>query len=279
MDNQAITRQAVRQVLRDYWLRYRAYPWRTTIAVFVPAVGSILVFFVPPLVVAKLIDIFVSQGGISLAATGGYIALLGAFWMLGEIFWRIGLHFLIKIETDGINFLAKLAFRRLVDRDYDFYTNNFVGSLTKKALAFSRSYETFTDTLSFNVINNILPVLFAVVVLWRYSFWLPLVLISCLAIVITVALPIIRRRSKLVALRHEASSRVSGRISDAVTNISAVKSFAKEDREYDLYGEYVDDLTDKFKHAADYQNIRFDTVISPLYVTTTRRSRSSVDLP
>jgi ATP-binding cassette subfamily B protein len=268
MRDQVITSQAIRQVLRDYWQQYRVHPWYSLVAFFVPATGTILVLFVPPLIVAKLIDIFATRGEISLTATGGYIALLGVLWMIGEVFWRIGLHFLIKLETDGMNVLSKAAFRRLVERDYDFYTNHFVGSLTKKAMAFSRNFETFTDTLSFNIMNNALPVVFVVIVLWRYSPWIPIVLMSCMAIVIVIALPIIRRRSRLVALRHDAGSKMSGRLSDAATNILAVKSFAKENREYDLYEEYVDDFTRKFKHAADYQNIRFDTLISPLYVAT-----------
>ncbi len=268
MAEQLITPGAVRQVLRDYWQQYRIHPWYTAIACFVPALGSILVIFVPPLIVANLINLFVARGEISLTATAGPITLLAVLWMTGEVFWRIGMHYLIKLEAGGMEALGKLAFRRLADRDYDFYTNNFVGSLTKKALAFSKNFETFTDTFSFNIINNALPVVFVVVVLWFYSPWIPLVLLFCLAVVIGVALPIIRRRSKFVALQHEASSKMSGRLSDAVTNIAAVKAFAKEDREYDLYKNYVEDFTRKFKYAADYQNIRFETVISPLYVST-----------
>ena len=86
--------------------------------------------------------------------------------------------------------------------------------------------------------------------------------------VITIALPIIRGRSKLVAERHDASSRMVGRLSDSLTNISAVKSFAKEGREYSVYGEYVDDFIGKFKKTANYHNLRFETVLSPLYVIT-----------
>ena len=268
MSSHVITSQAVRQVLSDYWCEYRKYPWRTAIAFFVPAIGTIFVSFVPPLIVAKLIDIFVSKGSISLAEVTGYIGLLGGLWMLGEIFWRIGMHFLIDIETKGLNDLSRAAFLILGKRDYDFFVDNFVGSLTKKALAFSRSFEIFTDTLTFNVITNVFPLLFVVVVLWRYSPWIPLVLIFCLAMTAVIGLPIIRRRSKLVALRHEANSKMSGRLSDSITNILAVKSFAKENREYYTYGKYVDDLSNKYKKAANYQNLKFETIISPLYVGT-----------
>lgn len=268
MENRLITRHAVRYALADYWGQYKAYPWRTFFALSLPVAGSILVFFVPPLILARLINIFVEEGAVSLGIARNYIFLYGGLWLLGEFFWRAGLHFLISVEAKGLHNLGKLAFRRLADRDYEFYADNFVGSLTKKALAFSRSFEAFTDTLVFNVITNIFPMIFAVIILWSYSPWLPIVLVGSFVVVIATALPFIRRRSRLVALRHDASSKVAGRLSDVMTNIMAIKSFAKEETELDTYGTYVSDFVGKFKKAADYHNLRFETVVSPLYVAT-----------
>jgi len=268
MERRVITKEAVHQVLRDYWRQYKTYPWYVGIGFFLPAIGVILVLFVPPLIVARLVNIFMAQGEIPINIAGSYVLLFGGLWLLGEAFWRIGMDYLIKVEAKGMNSLSKTAFHRLMERDYDFYTDNFVGSLTKKGLAFARGFEVFTDTLVFNVVTNIFPILFVVVVLWRYSPWIPLVLVFWIAVGIMVGLPIIRRRSKLVALRHDASSRTAGRLSDSMTNMMAIKSFSKEEQEYDAYGRYVDDLTSKFKKASDYQNLRFDILMSPIYVIT-----------
>jgi ATP-binding cassette subfamily B protein len=268
MDKQTISKEAVRRVLNDYWTQYKTYPIKALVAFILPAIGTILVFFVPPLVVGKLIDLFVAQGTISFSGAVPYIFWFGALWMVGEVLWRIGMHYLNVVEAQGINTLSKTAFRRLVERDYDFYTNNFVGSLTKKALAFSRSFETFTDTLVFNITTNIFPIIFVTVVLWTYSPWIPLILIGCLILLLIIALPIIRRRSVLVAARHIASSNMVGRLSDSLSNILAVKSFAKEKREAAIYGEYVDRFSGAFKKAIDFQNLNFDMVVSPVYVLT-----------
>ncbi|MBU2101343.1 ABC transporter ATP-binding protein/permease [Patescibacteria group bacterium] len=266
MEKTFITREAVRQVLDVYWQQYRLRPAHTAIGLLSPAIGTILIFFIPPLIVAQLVNIFASQGEISLRIIGTYLTLFGGSWLIGEALWRIGIHYLIKLDTQGINNLSKIAFNRLVGQDYDFYTNNFVGTLTKRGLAFSRGFETFTDTLTFNVSSNVLPIIFALIILWRYSFWIPLVLIFWIAFVIMVALPIIRRRSKLVAVRHEAQSKVAGYLADSMTNIFAIKSFAKEREELEAYSRHVDDFTTKAKRSWDYQNLRFDTVISPMYV-------------
>ena len=268
MNDEPISREAVRQVLREYALQYKRHPFYSLGAFLLPAIGNIFVFFVPPLIIARLVNILAAGDTISLTSVSPYIALFAGLWLFGEVLWRFGMYFLAKVEAEGMNELGNIAFRHLVGRDYDFYTNNFVGSLTKKASSFSRHFETLTDTFVFNIISNILSLLFAVVVLSRYSLWLPGLLVLSIAIVITIALPIIRRRSKLVALRHAAASKVSGDISDVITNIFAVKSFAKEDQEQELFGVDMFDYTNKFKRAADYQNMRFDLVISPLYVLT-----------
>src|SRR3989344_8806505 len=85
MDNQIITKQAGRQALSGYWGQYRANPWTSVIAFFTPAIGSILVFFVPPLIVAKIINIFASNNQASLKIVGNYILLLACLWLIGEI--------------------------------------------------------------------------------------------------------------------------------------------------------------------------------------------------
>jgi ATP-binding cassette, subfamily B, bacterial len=263
-----ITPRAIRQVLIDYWQEYKRHPWHTIIAFLLPSVGSILVFFVPPIIVSKLINIVIRDHAISIGVGAKYIGLLVLLWSLGEVFWRIGMHYVIKIEATGFEYLGRSAFKRLSERDYDFYTDNFVGSLTKKTLAFSRSFETFTDTLLFNVFTNIFLIIFAFVILWSYSPWIPVVLFTCLIILITITIPIIRGRSKLVAARHMASSKQSGRLSDSMTNMLAIKSFAKEKVEYEVFGQHVDTLVTTFKNAANYHNLKLETMISPFYVIT-----------
>ncbi len=266
MEKENISREAVRLALRDYWQQYKRYPLDTAIGFIMPVVGTILVFFVPPLVVAEIVNMFVLHEVVSLDMVMRYIVLFGALWILGEIFWRIGFHYIIRLETNGTHNLSIQAFKKLSYRDHRFFVDNFTGSLVKRATSFIRNFERFTDTLVFNVITRIFPIIFAVIILWSYSPWIPIALILLILIAIVIALPIVRYRSRLVALRHEAGTRMVGRFSDSLANISTVKSFAKEGREKEWYGDYVRDYTSKFKRAADYHNLRLDTALAPLYV-------------
>jgi ATP-binding cassette subfamily B protein len=268
MSKELISKQAVVMVLQDYWRRYTAFPVRSFFMFVLPAVGTILVFYVPPLIAAKIIDLFATTGTISLSLSIKYIILFGVLWFAGELCWRIGEHFMIRIKRDGVLYLNQISFKRLADRDYSFYSNNFVGSLTKKAIAYAKSFESFTDTLVFELISNLTPIVFAVIILSRYGYGLPVALLGGLAVACTLVFPLIRRRARLVAARHNENSVLTGRLSDAMTNMLAIKSFAKEKPEYEFYSKQAERYADAYQAAADYNNLRMNMLLSPLFVAT-----------
>src|SRR3989344_9020099 len=142
MSERHISSVAIKRVLVAYWREYRALPLYSLGAFLLPTVGTILVFFVPPLIIAKIVNIMADGGTLSLTTMGGDIALYGSLWLLGEAFWRAGMHLLIRVEKAGKGNLGKLAFTALMRQDYGFYTDNFVGSLTKKHLRLQADLKT-----------------------------------------------------------------------------------------------------------------------------------------
>jgi len=268
LNTQKQMNKATRQVLADFWDEYVKNPRHSFFAFLMPAMGSILVFFVPPLVVAKLVDVFVANGFLDMHSIFSYIGLFAGAWLLGEVFWRIGIHAVTRLNTLGMNALSRKAYDLLAHQDYNFYAHNFTGSLTKKTLAYSRSFESLTETLVFWVVGNIFPLIFAFIILWKYSPIIPLSLFLGIGVTVLISIPIIKKRSKLVMLRHNASSLLSGNLSDIVINMLTIKSFAKEKSEAKTYGLLVDDLMEKIKKASDYHNQRVDVIIAPLQVLT-----------
>lgn len=268
LTKQDLHKRARKLALKEYWQQYAKYPWLTLGSFLLPGVGSIFVFFVPPLIIARIVNTYAANGALSLDTMVENILLFGGLWLFGEVCWRAGMYVLTQLEAHGMRNLAERSFEYLQERDYDFYTDNFVGSLTKRAQAFAKSFEGFTDLFSFSITPNILPMLFAMVVLARYSPWISVLLVAALIVVIVCVRPFIKIRSKLVALRHEASSKMTGVLSDTLTNIMAVKSFATEREESARFAATARDFTDKFKAAADYHTFRIDLILSPLYVLT-----------
>ena len=57
----------------------------------------------------------------------------------------------------------------LLAKDLAFFHDNFAGSLTKRALGYARRFEDVFDVMAFSVVAQMLPLVFAAVVLWTYS--------------------------------------------------------------------------------------------------------------
>lgn len=260
------SKKALRLALRNYG-RQLLIDWRLTILAFLlPAAGSILVFYIPPLIVAKMLTKYSSGAAHSLSDFVPYILWFAALWGLGEALWRIAMYYLARLETRGMQRLYTSGLNELLKKDIDFFNNEFGGSLTKKIISYGRRYEQLLDTISFDITPQVLPMLFGLVVLWLFSPWLSIILVAFILVALALIIPLIRRRQRLVVLRETANNAMSGHVADAITNIHTVKSFAQEDLEMKMHESLVQDFLQKTLTTWDYHNLRITTLASPFYV-------------
>lgn len=243
--------------------------WRVSLpAILLPGIGSIFVFFVPTYVVAKLISRIASNPSIHTAELLKYVALIGATWLLGESIWRLAYWFEAKASSRGITRLYESAVESLLAKDNDFFNNNFAGSITKNVGGYARNYERFFGSLAFSISPNVIPIIFASVILWTYSPLITLLLIGMLVGTFIAVTPLIRERRRLVKLREDSSTLLIGHVADVIGNVQAVRSFANEKSEQTIHNRNVKDFITKAKRSWDYQTKVVDMVISPIYVLT-----------
>lgn len=262
--NKKAIKLAMRHYLRQIWEdKFFALP-----ALVLPGLGSILVFYVPPLIVARILTNFSNDVHPGLNQLMSYVLLFAGLWLAGEALWRLAMFSLTRLETNGMRRLYINAMGYLFAKDQAFFNNNFAGSLTKKVIGYGRRYEDVMDTMAFNVTANLIPMIFASFVLWRYSPWLVVALAAMLSLTIAIAVPLIRRRQKLVNIRENASNVMAGNIADTITNMTTVRSFAQEKYEAARHRANADDYMQKTKTAWDYNTLRIEMALSPLYVLT-----------
>jgi ATP-binding cassette, subfamily B, bacterial len=257
--------EAIKLAVRHYFgLLYNLKRYSIP-AMLLPGIGLIMISYIPTLIVAALITRFSNE--IPTAETIlPYLLLFAGVWMIGELFWRVAIHLLNINDSRGVKALYISAMDELLSKDIGFFHNNFAGSLTKKTIGYSKNYELFSDTMAFNIFANVLPLIFAIIILWQYTPWLVLVLLSSLLIVGLILIPLIRRRQVLVGEREKASNVVAGHIADVIGNMEAVQAFAHEKYEANHHHEYVSDFIFKARKSWDYHNLKIDLPLSPLYV-------------
>lgn len=242
--------------------------WRWTLPlVVIVSVASILVFYVPPLVIAKLIG---SNPDTTTTLTNGwlYLVLFGGAWLLGEAFWRLAFWMIQRFEINAFEFLFNYSFENLLKQDLAFYHNRFAGSITKNTVGFTRRFEGFFDTIIFDVISTIIPAIFGLAVLFFISPLLSMALLGMMILGVVIVKSPLQKRLKLVKLRESKHSTVAGHIADVVGNITAVKSFGMEKHEVKTHHKHVASLLKATFDSWHYHNTHIDTIVSPIYVAT-----------
>ncbi len=264
----SLNEQAIRLVLSHYWQQLKLDKRYALPGLLLPGICSILVFYVPPIIIAKILNFLGANPDFNIVQLMPYVAAFAGSWLLGEICWRIGEHYVIRAETQGNQRLSVNAMDYLFEKDLGFYNDNFAGSLTKKVMGYTGSYIRLFDTLLFNISPRLIPLIFVIFVLASFSPWLIVTLLGMTTLTLLIVLPRIKHRQKLVVARERAANVLSGNISDTIANMAAVKGFAKELYEKSRHTSYSQDHSDKIKQSWDYQNLHINTIISPLYVLT-----------
>ena len=260
--------QSLRLVLRRYGMQIRRRPWIAIPALLLPAVGDVLTVYAPPLVVAKLLGAFAREPRLSPSDMAQYVLTFAGLWLAGQITWRIAMALMIRAEIRGMEALYVEAMDELLAKDLSFFHHNFAGSLTKRALGYARRFEDVFDVLAFQVAGTVLPLGFAAVVLWMYSPWLVVLLLSMLAATLGMVIPLIRRRRRMVDVRETASNTLAGHVADSIANAETVRAFAREPDEARIHARNVGDYGAKAQRSWDYQNLRVDMVTAPMFVVT-----------
>ncbi|MFE7442595.1 ABC transporter ATP-binding protein [Streptomyces chartreusis] len=261
-------KRSVLLALRHYGRELTRLKWLAMPTMALSAVGNIGINYVAPLIVAKLVGEIAGDGDITVATTLPYVAGFVGVLLFSEALWRVALHCLNRLDALGIEHLYVVGMDELFAKDAAFFHDNFAGSLTKRVLSFASRFESFVDTLTFQIVGMFVPLAFGAVVLWRYE---PLLVVGLLVMITVTAVcvvPLIRRRQALVDRREEAIARVSGHVADSLMNMDTVRAFAAEGREAAEHRSRVAASRRLTLRSWDYGNLRIDTFVAPMSVLT-----------
>ena len=237
-------------------------------AIALTGIGNILIFFIPTLILAKLVSRITANPDISVGSLLTYVAVIGTVWLTGEMLQRLAYNLEAVTSSRGIRTLYENAMEHLLKKDTDFFNNNFAGSLTKNVGAYARNYERFYGTIAFEIAPNVIPIVFAAIILATYSPYISLVLVGMMTLGCAIALPVIKERRRLVKLRETANTELIGHVADVIGNAAAVRSFAHESTELDSHKKNVNHFVTTARRSWDYQTNVVDMIVGPIYVLT-----------
>src|SRR5687767_13474279 len=211
-------RAAFRLVMSRYARQIRMRPFFAIPALLLPGIGNILIVYAPTLVVVRLIENLSGNRNLTAEELTPYILLFAGLWLTGELVWRVAGMCIARTEIRGMESFYIESMDDLLGRDVAFFQDNFPGSLTKRYLGYPRRFEDVFDALTYQVALHVVPLGFVAVVLWSYSPYLILTLLTMLSLTVLFVFPLIRRRQRLVDIREAASNVVAGHVADSIAN-------------------------------------------------------------
>jgi ATP-binding cassette subfamily B protein len=209
-------------------------------------------------IASTLVDVSVpvASGLVVDALAAGSLQNPEPVWRALAIFIGLGAVFAIsrqlvtfllnRLSARTIVAIGRDAFAKVQRFSSDWHANSFAGSTVRKITRGMNAYDTFTDTMAFGLLPAFIVVIGVCGVFWWR--WPLLGLIVAVAItvflVVTVALSVLYVRPANIAAR-EQDSRMSGVLADSITGNAAVKSFAAEEREEQMFRDVSDDWARK----------------------------------
>jgi len=158
-----------------------------------------------------------------------YIIILVASYLIGSVLLgELRLYFAWKMEARVQYGLANKCFEALSKQSMGFHNDRFGGSLVSQAGKFVGAYGRLSEMVIWTLLPFILAIVYVAVILWQEVPLYVVCLLAFVAIYTVIAYLSFRKLGELNKKEADAENKRSGRLSDAVTNILAVKSYAKE---------------------------------------------------
>ncbi|CAA6828143.1 MAG: ATP-binding cassette, subfamily B, bacterial [uncultured Thiotrichaceae bacterium] len=169
------------------------------------------------------------------------MVIYGCIWLS----WRVLEFAMIPFESGGIKILEKRIFAVLMQQKHYFFENQFSGSLIKQSGRFVSAFESIMDWLLFQLFQNVLVITVSFIIFYQQQPEFAIYFLIWVVVFISwnVGFSIWKLRfDKAVA---EWNSKIGAVYSDAISNISIVKSFALERKEQAKTNQIADEGHEK----------------------------------
>ena len=233
-----LKRSTVRRTLQRFWDVTRTQPLIVFLSVFSSAGYIFLLTFSNTYVMALIVD-RIQAGPVAgdqvFEVFAPYILALVLVNLVGQILSKLQDYTVYKLEIAGNYHLARLCFDTLSNQSMTFHTSRFGGSLVSQTSRFMSGYTGLVDVTVYSLIPTITSVICTVAALAPVVPTFTVILVGIMVVYIAFVWLMYKRIMPLSAATSAAQNKLSGVLSDAVTNILAVKTCGREDFERDLF--------------------------------------------
>lgn len=224
-----------KQTIRFYLKHVKKHPWLmlfTFFGIFV-GVATTLTF---PFVIKEIIDLLtLGTENIDMSKVWFWFGILIVAYFVNMAGWRIGVYSICLFEPKVMENISNECFASIHKHSYNFFNNEFVGSLVKRAARMMRSFESFFDVIAFEMFGIAMHLLIGISVLFWVHPVFGAAMLTWSVIFILMNYFISRYKLKRYDIPcAKSDSEVTGYLADTVSNNVNVKLFSN--RQYEKRG-------------------------------------------
>ena len=236
----------LKDVLKAFWCGIKPKKWWGFL-LFFGVVGANIVTILVPIFYKQFFDLIstVSDKGIGSQKLIIIIIEILVLNAITWVFYRFATFANNVFQTSVMANLKQQAYDYLMNHSYNFFTNNFTGSLVQRLNRFSRAFEALNDTLVFNIFPLIIAIVSSIIVTYFIAPIISLVITIWVILFMIFNISFSIWKLKYDTAVAEADSRTSGYLSDSITNNNAIMLFTGNRYETIGFNKVSDDQSNK----------------------------------
>ena len=249
-----LERSTMRRTLSRFWDVTRMQPGIAALSVIASAGYTLMLTFANTYVMGLVVDRVQASPVPAervFSVFGPYVLALVLVNLVGQVLSKLQDYTVYKLEINGNYHLSRLCFDTLSNQSMTFHTSNFGGALVSQTSRFTSGYSQLVDVVVFSLIPMVTSIAATILSLaWQVPTFV-LILVVMMVVYIAFVWVMYKRILPLSERTSQAQNRLSGVLSDAVTNILAVKTCGREDFERELF-----DAADRDARSAETVSMR-----------------------
>ncbi|MES3031805.1 MAG: ABC transporter ATP-binding protein [Patescibacteria group bacterium] len=221
------------RILHYIWPLAKEYKISFFLVLLAYGTGVVLDAILKPLIFKQIIDLFSSDlpKDVVFHQALYFFAITCVIIFLYNIAYRVGDFSGSYFQSKVMKRLYDFTFENLLKHSYHFFSNNFSGSIIAKAKRFTRSFETFSDIIFFQIWFSVVTLSGIFIILFPRAPLLAYIFLGWSVFYIFITLMFVRKKIPYDVSEAAADSLVTGSFSDAILNILNIKIFSSNKKE------------------------------------------------
>jgi len=217
-----------KQTFRIFWQHARRYPG-LILLLTIGLLGATAAESFGPYFYKQLFNLLAANAPVApiLMVVTKILAAAAVAWL----FWRLATFVNNVFQPSIMRDLLNTCFNYLHRHSFNFFSNNFAGSLVKKIGRYERAFEDITDQIYWSLMPTAIKIIIIAAVLYFLKPIFALVVLIWSAVFVAFTVWFALYKLKYDVTSAELDTEVGGRLADTVTNNINVKLFGGLSRE------------------------------------------------